>query len=776
MKSYLSLIPISAKVHRRQNRMTVWCIIISVLLVTTIFSVADMMIRTESTQLSDKHGNWHIQLENISEDTANELSQRSDVVAVGCSESFNTDADKEYYIGGKRAALFGTDETYISQLVNALEEGSYPQSDDEVMLSDSAKLALGVQIGDKVTVQTPAGDAEFTVVGFGSDDKEYYQGQLYLVATYMTQTAFTSIMEMNGMETNPVYYVQFKSAAKAAAAITEIQQEFKLTEGSISENTAVMGITGQSSNESMKSIYGMAAALFVLVLLAGVLMISGSMNSNVSQRTKFFGMMRCIGASRQQIIRYVRLEALNWCKTAVPTGLISGTLISWGVCALLRYGIGGEFSTTPVFALSPVGLISGVVVGVVTVLLAAQTPAKHAAKVSPLAAVSGNSDTGTSARHSLKLNFGRIERTLGVHHATTSRKNWVLMTASFSLSIILFLCFTVGLDFGRELMPTMRSWTPDLCLNGYSNSLVISPDVKNELDEINGVEQVFGSSYLEQIPATSSRQEVDHVNLASYSDYLLDSANDSIVQGDLTAVYGDSNQVMTISNKDNPIQVGDTIQINGNEVEVVCSISSGLWSSEYSVICSEETFERLTGEKNYSLVGIKLGKDATDETIMQINNLVAQDVIFSDMRESNQEDRATYMAIQFVVFCFLAIIAMITLFNIINSISMSVTARIKQYGAMRAVGMDGRQLTRMISAEAATYAISGLVVGCGVGILLSRFLYIKLVTRYFGISWSLPIALLVIIVVFDIASAMIAIYAPAKRIRNMAITATINDL
>jgi putative ABC transport system permease protein len=256
----------------------------------------------------------------------------------------------------------------------------------------------------------------------------------------------------------------------------------------------------------------------------------------------------------------------------------------------------------------------------------------------------------------------------------------------------------------------------------------------------------------------------------------LDSANDSIVQGDLTAVYGDSNQVMTISNKDNPIQVGDTIQINGNEVEVVCSISSGVWSSEYSVICSEETFERLTGEKNYSLIGIKLGKDATDETIMQINNLVAQDVIFSDMRESNQQDRATYMAIQFVVFCFLAIIAMITLFNIINSISMSVTARIKQYGAMRAVGMDGRQLTRMISAEAATYAISGLVVGCGVGILLSRFLYIKLVTRYFGISWSLPIALLVIIVVFDIASAMIAIYAPAKRIRNMAITATINDL
>ena len=42
MKSYLSLIPISAKVHRRQNRMTLLCIIIAVFLVTAIFSLAQM--------------------------------------------------------------------------------------------------------------------------------------------------------------------------------------------------------------------------------------------------------------------------------------------------------------------------------------------------------------------------------------------------------------------------------------------------------------------------------------------------------------------------------------------------------------------------------------------------------------------------------------------------------------------------------------------------------------------------------------------------------------
>lgn len=281
---------------------------------------------------------------------------------------------------------------------------------------------------------------------------------------------------------------------------------------------------------------------------------------------------------------------------------------------------------------------------------------------------------------------------------------------------------------------------------------------------------------MENVSVTSSRKEIDHVNITSYSQYLLDCAEDSLVQGDLSEIYGDSDKVITVLNKDNPIKVGDTIQIAGQEVEVACGISSGLYPSEYSVICSQETFAQLTGEQNYSMIGIQLSSKATDKTVKQINSLTEGDVIFADERQRNQENANTYLAVKFLLYSFMAIIAMITLFNIINSISMSVTARIKQYGAMRAVGMDGEQLTRMIGAEAFTYAISGLIVGSGMGIVLSRFLYVKLVTRFFGSQWSLPVVLIAIILVFDIASAALAVYAPAKRIRNMPITATINEL
>ena len=777
MKSYLSLIPISAKVRKRQNGMMILCIIISVLLVTTIFSAADMIIRGETVTMQAKHGNWHIQVNNISDEIAEEISNRPDVTAVGWSAVFNVGADQPYTIGERKATLYGTDETYLAQLADGMEEGAFPQSDQEVVLSSNAKLALDVQLGDSVTVQTPAGNVDLTISGFGSDDQEYYEGQTYLVAVYMTKDAFVSLMNENGVsDYAPACYMQFESAGKAADAIAGLQTQYSLPEGSIRENTAIMGLAGQSSNESMQNVYGLAAILFIMVLLAGVLMISGSMNSQVAQRTKFFGMMRCIGASRKQVIRFVRLEALNWCKTAIPIGLIVGTVITWAVCALLRYGIGGEFAGTPVFALSPSGLISGAVVGLVTVLLAAQAPAKRAAKVSPMAAVSGNSESIPTTNRSARLILGKVEWTLGVHHATASKKNWFLMTASFSLSIILFLCFSVGLDFARELVPSLRSWQPDITLNGYANALLLEPDLLNEIQEIPHVEDAYGIAYLENVPATSSREGIDHVNLMSYTDYLLDSAADSVVEGDLSAIYGNNGQVMTISNKDNPLQVGDTIQIGGKEVTITCAVSDGVYSSEYSVICSTETFEWLTGETNYSLIGIQLDADADDETIRQINNLVGSDVIFDDLRQGNQEDAATYLAAQFVLYSFLAIIAMITLFNIINSISMSVTARIKQYGAMRAIGMDGGQLSRMITAESFTYAISGLIVGCVAGLLLSRYLHIMLLTRYFGTAWSLPVPLLCIIVLFDFAAAFLAAYAPSKRIRNMAITETINEL
>lgn len=776
MKSYLSLIPISAKVRKRQNRMTLLCIIISVFLVTAVFSVAQMVTRAETDIMQNKHGNWHIQIKNLLPDTAQEISKSFDVAAVGWSNSFNTDVEEPYYIGERKAVLYGTDEVYFSQLMNGLEEGAFPKQDDEVVLSPSAKIAIDVQLGDKVTVHTPAGDADFTVTGFGADDKEYYQGQTYAVAVYMTRDAFSAIMSQNGISENPICFIRFQSAKEASRARAELSERYGILPENISENTAVMGLAGQSGNTAVTGFYSAAVFLFILVMIAGALMISGSLNSSVAQRTQFFGMLRCVGASRRQIIHFVRLEALNWCKTAIPAGLILGTGISCGVCAYLRYGIGGEFAMMSVISVSPVGLICGTLVGIITVLLAAQAPAKRAAKVPPVLAVSGSLERQKGSRHRMKLHFGRIEALLGIYHAAGSGKNWFLMTSSFAFSIILFLCFSVGLTFARGLLPSMDASQPDIVLNGYANALVLEQGLTGEIENISGVEYAYGSSYIGNIPVSASREDIDHINLESYDNTLLELAKDNVMQGDISAVFGDSGQVMTVQNKDNPLKIGDVLYIGGWEVKITCTVSDAIFPSGLLVICSQETFERLTGEQNYAMIGIRLNEKADDATLKQINKFVGSDVIFSDDRELNASNNKTYMAFCVLSYVFLAIISMITLFYTMNSVSISVAARTKQYGAMRAVGMTGGQLTMMISAEALTYTVSGLIAGCGIGIPLSRMLHIRFVTQYFGTPWRLPMGTLGVIVLFVLVCSAVSVYAPAKRMRSMAITETINEL
>ena len=541
------------------------------------------------------------------------------------------------------------------------------------------------------------------------------------------------------------------------------------------ENLNVMGSAGQSNSTAFRTVYGMAGVLFALVLLAGVLMISGTMNSNVAQRTRFFGTMRCLGMSKQQVVHFVRMEALNWCRIAVPIGLVLGTFSSWVVCGALRYGIGGEFATTPVFRLSTGGLCAGAVVGVVTVLLAAQAPAKRAAEVPPVAAASG-SEQAAVVHHAANLGSGRTETALGIYHATASKKNWFLITASFALSIVLALGFIVILQFASLLLPSLAPWQADVIYTGYDNERVLPDTMAQQLRRMPGVARVWGCTGLVHVPASSDRNNVEQVTFCSYDDFMLESSKSMVVKGRMAKNSGADNEVMTMYNKTNPIRVGDTITVNGVPLTVVGAFSQGIFSDDVTIIAPETLFRRVAGEQNYNMIGVQLDRTASDETVLALAAFSSDQIVVQDLRESNRQDRGTYYAARIVLYGFLAIIGGISLLNIVNSISMSVSARMKQYGILRAIGMDDAQLKRMISAEAGTYAVSGLVVGIALGLVLNRKLYILLITHYFGAAWQVPWGCLAVIVVVVLAAVVLAVYTPVRRILMQPITATISEL
>lgn len=527
-----------------------------------------------------------------------------------------------------------------------------------------------------------------------------------------------------------------------------------------------------------QSLLTVACVLFLLILIAGVLMISGSINSTVAQRTSFFGMMRCIGMSKQQIVRFVRLEALNWCKTAVPIGLALGVVTTWGLCAALRFLIGEEFSNIPLFGISIIGIASGILVGVVTVLLAANAPAKRASKVSPVSAVSGNTGSRKTIRHTINTRFGKIETALGVSHAVSAKKNLVLMTGSFALSIILFFSFSVMIDFVNYLMPQSAAASDiDIASNDGN---VISPKLLETIRNTDGVKEVYGRRSVFDVPAQVSGYNT--ADLISYDDFDLRSLkkDGALKKGsDLSKVYGDSRYVFAISDKD--IKIGDIIKIENESLTVAGLLKydpfseNGMANGNLTLITSDKTFERLTGISDYSLVMVQLSAGASEENVDMIKNAAGGMYNFRDNREDSTA--GTYTAFVFCVYAFLIVIALVAVLNIVNSISMSVSARTKQFGAMRAVGMDGRQITKMIAAEAVTYAGLGCIIGCAVGLVLGKWLYDFLITEHFPYAvWDFPIGSLIIVLLVVSLAAFAAVYVPSKRIRNMTITGTIKNL
>ncbi|MBS6397331.1 MAG: ABC transporter permease [Clostridiales bacterium] len=775
MKSYLSLIPISAKVHKRQHRMTLLCIIFAVFLVTAVFSMADMAVRMEKIRAGQKHGNWHVMLRDLPRSTFEEIAGCKDIETACQYNTINHKINEAYDIGGKKTAVCGADEA-ITDILPGFSEGGYPQSSTEVMLTANAKTELGIQIGDHVTLNTPSGSVTYQVSGFNTDIS--YVMQFDSIVAFVNPEAFGELYEKeHAQDAEYVYYLRFKNHTNIPKAIAQIKEQYHLTDEQISQNALILGLLGYSDNSYILGLYLVAAVLFLLIMAAGIFMIAGSINSNVAERSRFFGMLRCTGASKSQIRRYVRLEALNWCRSAIPAGILSGVMITWVLCALLRV-VSSEFEYLPVFGVSSIGIISGILVGIFTVLIAAQAPAGRAAKVSPAAAVSG-SKTGKSTVHrSVRTGFLKIDTALGIHHAVSAKKNLFLMTGSFALSIILFLSFSVVVDWTRHALNPLRPYAPDFSVASADRSCSVERELADEISNVTGVKRVFGRMY-ENVPARLGNNSSGTVDLISYEAQQFEWAKADMADGDITRVFGDSPYAVGISEKSNPVKVGDKVQLEGGELEIACVLTTSPFSEiagTPTVICSEETFTRLTGRSDYSIIDVQFTKDATDESVSKIRSLAGDSCEFSDRRLSNRETQSTYWAFSLFVYGFLAVIALITVFNIVNSISMSVSAKLRQYGAMRAVGMDGHQITKMIAAEAATYAVTGSITGSLIGLPLHKFLFDRMITSYFGSPWTMPFASMAVIVLLVALSCVAAVYAPAKRIRNMAVTDTINEL
>ncbi len=374
---------------------------------------------------------------------------------------------------------------------------------------------LHLCVGDSVSLALPDGsNCPFTVTGIFNDEAASLAagnaGALLVTPQALSSLSFGSLVPAWQ------YTVRFSLLCKISDTVQDILTQNSLAAGQVLQNDNLLSMLGHLPGSNVSQIYSMAFALSLVVMVTCILMISSSLNSNVSQRTEFFGLMRCLGATRRQVLRFVRREALHWCVTSIPIGIGLSIAVIWVLCAVMRRLSSVWFGYMPVWGISWLSIAVSIVLGLVTVLLAARSPAKFASRVFPLEAVTGSARRNTAFRHAASTRRWKVDVALGIHHAKAKRSSYILMTCAFAVCLTLFLGFCTLVPFMKNaFMP--KEWAAELSIVSESNTCSIPTERRDDVAALPSVSRVFGRMFAYDISAEIGGASCSS-NLISYEE------------------------------------------------------------------------------------------------------------------------------------------------------------------------------------------------------------------------------------------------------------------
>jgi putative ABC transport system permease protein len=228
-----------------------------------------------------------------------------------------------------------------------------------------------LRVGQTISVLTPA-NRHVTLKVLGIVKEEFGILQDLTISLPLARSAF-------GLREDAFDFVAYKPGADNATVQPAIDR--LLT----AQFPQARSRTGQQfKDEQAKQVNTLLTLIYVLLALSVIVSLFGIVNTlilSIFERTRELGMMRAIGTSRRQVRQMIRYES-------VITSLIGGVLgLVIGVAAALLVAVLALSGSGYVIAV-PVGtLIVLLVVAALAGVIAAQLPARRAARLDFLSAV-----------------------------------------------------------------------------------------------------------------------------------------------------------------------------------------------------------------------------------------------------------------------------------------------------------------------------------------------------------------------------------------------------
>ncbi|HZF90957.1 ABC transporter permease [Streptomyces sp.] len=283
----------------------------------------------------------------------------------------------------------------------ALGSGRAPRGPGEALLDSQTADRAGVAIGDTLTVIAPPGSFRARVVGIVTFTTTNPGAALLFVDTPTARTKLLGDAEAATSITVDAAAGVSDAALKqrVAAALGTDRYDYRTADEQAESDVEELGGFLDVIKYVMVGFAGVA-------VLVGVFLIVNTFSMLIAQRTRELGLLRALGADRRQVRRSVLTEALLLGLIGATLGLITGIGLAAGLIELM--GLLGMSIDTTEMVIGWATPVTAYAVGVGVTFVAAYLPARRAAAVSPMAALSDAEVAGVGRPLRLRAVAGAV--------------------------------------------------------------------------------------------------------------------------------------------------------------------------------------------------------------------------------------------------------------------------------------------------------------------------------------------------------------------------------
>ncbi|KAB2335564.1 ABC transporter permease [Bacillus mesophilum] len=561
-------------------------------------------------------------------------------------------------------------------------------------------------------------------------------------------------------------------------------------------NDSLLRYYGVTDNANLQTtLYSLLAIIVAVIMIGSIALIYNAFAISVSERSRHLGMLSSVGATKRQKRNSVFFEGFVIALISIPLGIIAGLTGIWITFLLINDMIEGALGISEklTVVITPMSIVTACLLSLATIFISTYLPAVKASKISAIDAIRQSQDvklTGKKIKTPklVRKLFG-IEGEIGLKNLKRNKRRYNVTVFSLVISILLFLSvsyFTDSLKKSLELSQEGINFDIRVSLNSSNEekseqlasikefdlvessvlqkqidlnfyvteeeaALPFQEDIKSglmELDEkgvpyyasVTSLDEKNFKDYAEQIGAKSFTDEplkshpVILVNTAQYEDaesgkFVETEAVFKEIGDSLSLFYYDYEQ--SIENEFADVTI--VAQTNVIPMGVNYGGIGGV-----NLITTEAVFNELVTTDTQEMANSSVFLRSSDPLKLQdmIEDADA-DLYVYNLYKARQEQEQLILILSVFTYGFIALITMISVANIFNTISTSVSLRKREFAMLKSVGMTPMGFNKMISYESLFYGLKSLLYGLPLSFIVMYLIYYA-TTSSFEYTFEIP--------------------------------------